>query len=237
MIIGDRMQNKFYKYLAVLFYLLSFFLLIFSIKVKRINGVDLNINFRLVILFLVCMLIYISGFILTKKLNYDKKILKINLIIYFLIYIFLVFSLTLFDDIYNRNGLVLIDWDKELLKRYLDTSFNIVPFKTIKLFINGYINGFVSIKSFCINILGNLFAFMPCALFIPILFKKINKYYKFLIILIISVVIIEILQFITMSGSCDIDDLILNITGATVAYYILKIKFINKIINRIFLFE
>lgn len=231
------MQNKFYKYLAVLFYLLSFFLLIFSIKVKRINGVDLNINFRLVILFFVCILIYISGFILTKKLNYDKKILKINLIIYFLMYIFLVFSLTLFDDIYNRNGLVLIDWDKQLLKRYLDTSFNIVPFKTIKLFINGYINGFVSIKSLAINILGNLFAFMPCALFIPILFKKINKYYKFFIILMVSVVIIEILQFITMSGSCDIDDLILNITGATVAYYILKIKFINKIINRIFLFE
>ena len=231
------MQNKFYKFLAGLFYLLSFFLLVFSIKVKQINGVDLNINFRLVILFLICILIYISGFILNKKLNYDKKILKINLIIYFLIYTFLVFSLTLFDEIYNRQGLVLVNWNKDLLKSYLNTSFNIVPFRTIKLFIEGYINGYVNFKNFCINILGNLFAFMPCALFIPILFKKVNKYYKFLIILVISVVLIEILQFITMSGSCDIDDLILNIVGATIAYYILKIKFINKLIHKVFLFE
>ena len=57
---------------------------------------------------------------------------------------------------------------------------------------------------------------MPYGLFIPLMFNKINKYYKFLILMVILVVGIELLQFITLSGSCDIDDLILNVTGSSI---------------------
>ena len=107
-------------------------------------------------------------------------------------------------------------------------SFNIVPFKTIKLFTNGYINGYVNLKNFSINIIGNLCAFMPFGMFLPLMFKNINKYYKFFIVMCFIVLCIEILQFITMSGSCDIDDLILNVFGASIIYFICKIKYINK---------
>ena len=172
-----------------------------------------------------------------KKLNKGKKILKVNLIIYFIIYTVTIITLTLFDEIFGRQGLVIPKWNKELLDMYMRNSFNIVPFDTIRLFINGYINGFVSTRDFAINILGNLCALMPCGIFIPMMFKRINKYYKFLILMIMLVISIELLQFITLSGSCDIDDLILNVLGASAVYYIYKIKFIKKIINRVFLFE
>jgi glycopeptide antibiotics resistance protein len=132
---------------------------------------------------------------------------------------------------------MIADWNRELLSTYTKNSFNIIPFDTIKLFINGYINGVVTFKDFGVNIFGNLFALMPYGMFIPLIFKKINKYYKFLILMIILVVTIELLQFISLSGSCDIDDLILNVLGASIVYFICRIKFVNKVINRIFLFE
>ena len=69
------------------------------------------------------------------------------------------------------------------------------------------------------------------------MFHKINKYYKFFILMVILVVVIELLQFITLSGSCDIDDLIFNVMGASIIYFICKIKFVKGLINKIFLFE
>ena len=225
------MKNKIYDYLSIICYVVSFLLLILCINIKTL------MNIKLILLLIVCILIYIDSLILVKKLNYNKKILKINLIIYFLIYTVTIFSLTLFNEIYGRQGLILIDWDKTLLNNYLKQSFNIEPLYTIKLFTNGYIRGIVSFKDFSVNIIGNFLAFMPYGLFLPLIFKSMKKYYKFLITMIIIVIIIELLQFLTMSGSCDIDDLILNVLGASIIYFIVKIKCINKFIHKIFLFE
>ena len=231
------MKNKFYKALVIIFYLLSFFILLFCIKVRLTPHVYLKTNFRLILLFIVCLLVYINGYILTKKLDYSRNILRINLIIYFLLYTVTICTLTLFDEIFGRQGLVIIKWDRDLLDLYMKYSFNIIPFKTIRLFTLGYIDGIVSFKNFSINIFGNLCAFMPYAIFLPLMFKGMNKYRNFSITMIITVVIIELLQFVTISGSCDIDDLILNVLGASIIYFISKIKCINKFIHKIFLYE
>ena len=225
------MKNKFFMNIVLICYLVSFLIILYCFKIK------LNTDIKLILLFIVFLLIYISGFLLIKKLHYDKRILKVNLIIYFLIYTVSIFFLTLFDEIYGRQGLVIIEWDRELLDRYLNNSFNIIPFKTIKLFIEGYMKGIISFKNFSLNILGNFFAFMPYGMFFPLIFKKINKYYKFLIIMIVIIVLIEVLQFLTMSGSCDIDDLILNLLGSSIIYFITRMKCINKFIHKVFLYE
>ena len=231
------MKNIVYKSLVFVFYVLSLFMLLLSIRVRLNSSIYLNTNTRLILLLLVCVFIYINGIILVKKLNYNKKILKINLVIYFIIYTITICSLTLFEEIYGRPGLIIIEWDRELLNMYLKHSFNIIPFSTIKLFTQGYINGIVSFKNFSVNIIGNFLAFMPYGIFLPLIFKKMKKYYKFLITMIFIVVVIELLQFITMSGACDIDDLILNVLGASIIYFIAKIKCINNFIHKIFLWE
>lgn len=230
------MKNKIYKALIIVFYLLSFLILLFCIKVRLTPHIYLETGFRLILLLIVCIFIYINGYLLVKKLNYNKRILKINLIIYFLIYTVTICTLTLFDEIFGRQGFVIVKWNKDLLDLYMKYSFNIIPFKTIHLFTSGYINGIVSLKNFSVNILGNLCAFLPYAIFLPLIFKRMNKYRNFLITMIIIVVIIELLQFVTISGSCDIDDLILNVFGASIIYFITKLKFINKITHKIFLY-
>jgi len=226
------MKNNIYKLLIIIFYILSFFCLLlvfkFNINITRVN---------LILFFMSCFLIYLSGYILVKKLNFNKKILRLNLILYFIIYTFIIIKFTLFEQVFGRNGLVIANWNRELLKIYADNYFNIVPLKTIKLFIEGYLNGYVTFKSFTINILGNIFILIPYGVFIPSIFKKINKFYKFLILMIVLVLSIEILQFVTRSGSCDIDDLILNLLGASIGYLIYKIKYIRKMFSKIFLYE
>lgn len=231
------MKNRIYRSLIIIFYVLSLFILLFCLRIRLMPGIYIRTEFKLILLFIVCVLIYTNGYLLTKKLNYSTKILKINLITYFLIYVLTIFSLTLFDEALGRQGLVFIKWNSDTINTYMKESFNIIPFNTIKLFVNGYNKGLINTKSFVTNIIGNICAFMPCGLFLPLIFKKMNNYYRFLIDMIFMVIIIELLQFVTMSGSCDIDDLILNIFGASIVYFIVKIKCVNKYIRKILLYE
>lgn len=230
------MENKHEKS-VVIFYILSLFSLPIIIKLMLNNSIKLYYSTKFIILIFICIIMYITSLKMVRKYGYDKSLLKINLVIYFLTYIIMIFNLTLFDELYGRQGLIAIDWNRKLLNQYFNTSFNIVPFRTIKLFINGYNNGIISKHVFFENIYGNIFAFIPFAFFIPLIFKKINKYYKFLIIMIIIVLQIELLQFITMSGACDIDDVILNLSGASFAYLIFRQKFVYRLLNKIFLLE
>lgn len=231
------MRNRVYRSLITLFYLLSFLILVFCIKVRLNDRLNMQTSARLILLMAACIFIYINSFIMIKKLNISKKVVHFNLIIIFIIYITTILMLMLFDSRFGRQGLIFAKWDNNLLKSYIDTSFNMVPFRTITLFIKGYTKGIISFKNFSINIFGNFVAFMPCGILVPALFKKINKYYKFLIIMIMFVLLIEFLQFLTLSGSCDIDDLILNIIGSSIIYFIYKIKFINKIVNKMLFIE
>ena len=58
-------MNKLYKPLVIILYLLSFFILLFCIKVRLNRNLYLSTDFRLLLLGLVCVFIYISGYILT----------------------------------------------------------------------------------------------------------------------------------------------------------------------------
>ena len=56
--------------------------------------------------------------------------------------------------------------------------------------------------------LGNLLAFVPFGILIPMIFG--TKYLKFIFIFVISIISLEILQMITYLGSFDIEDIIIN---------------------------
>ncbi len=63
---------------------------------------------------------------------------------------------------------------------------------------------------------------MPLTFFIPRIFKRFDKFLWVLLFLIIISVFIETLQFLFQTGSCDIDDVILNVTGAAAVYPLFK---------------
>lgn len=182
-----------------------------------------------------CFFLYFGGFILSKYRK-DNKPMKINLWIFFGLYLLLFITLTLFDQFWGRNGLTIANWSKELFDRYINDSFNIIPFKTIIEYIGAF-DSLLDTRSVMFNLLGNMVACMPFAFFLPLLFKKQNNFKRFIITMFVIVLIIELLQFVTLSGSCDIDDVILNVSGALIMYAILKIKSVNSLIKNIFLLE
>ncbi len=222
------MKNKKVIFGKIL-YIISFFIISFYLYIE-LGNIVFNPLIRIFILLFNCIIMYIAA-----KLLSNNKLFKFNLIVWFCLYIVFLLSLTLFDTYFNRNGINIFSLDKHMVKEYMNSSFNIIPFKTIKLYFNGYNGGYLSKSLFLYNMIGNLCALMPFSFFLPLLFKKQNNILIFILTIILIVIGIESMQFLTLSGSCDIDDLILNLSGSLVLYLILKIKPINKVIRKTFI--
>jgi len=114
---------------------------------------------------------------------------------------------------------------------------NLIPFKTIIGYAKDLFVSLLDTSTIFLNLFGNLVCLMPMALFIPMLFKKVDNTKKFLISILAITLTIELLQLITFSGSCDIDDIILNTLGAFIAYMILSVKDIKNLVRNILLLE
>ena len=157
--------------------------------------------------------------------------MKINLRIFLALYLLLFATLTLFDPLWGRNGGFVI-WNKELFEMYVQNSLNLVPFKTVlQYFYRGTVNQFV------VNVVGNLVCLMPLGILLPLNFEKQQKTGIFLMTCVLIVSAVEILQFATLSGSCDIDDFILNVGGAFLIYLFTKNKEAFGFLKQIFLLE
>ena len=157
--------------------------------------------------------------------------MKINLRIFLALYLLLFATLTLFDPLWGRNGGFVI-WNKELFEMYVQNSLNLVPFKTIlQYFYRGTVNQFV------VNVVGNLVCLMPLGILLPLNFEKQRKTGIFLMTCVLIVSAVEILQFAPLSGSCDIDDFILNVGGAFLIYLFTKNKEAFGFLKQIFLLE
>jgi len=116
---------------------------------------------------------------------------------------------------------------------YYGWRTNLIPFKSI---IEQFENFSISnARDFIVNILGNLAAFAPMGLFVPILFQRINNLLRFIVLIISMTVFVELMQFITMAGSADIDDVILNSVGAIIIYVTIQIKFVKGVFCKLHL--
>ena len=93
---------------------------------------------------------------------------------------------------------------------------------------------FSIIQDVALNLLGNLAVFTPLAFLLPFLFAVQRRWYVFLATMLLAVICVESLQLLLMLGSCDVDDLILNAGGAMIAYFVLRIRFLKKPIERLY---
>ena len=69
-----------------------------------------------------------------------------------------------------------------------------------------------------INIAGNIAMFVPLGAFLPAMWKKLQRAWKAIPVGILSIILIEICQLLTLRGRCDVDDLILNVIGIILGY-------------------
>lgn len=151
-----------------------------------------------------------------------KKIYKITIVIVFIIYILAILYITLFSRGRAVNDMSI--WE------YARRSVNIIPFKTIRLYIRwlvyGKDNTFVPI----VNLFVNLIFMIPMSIMLPMIWEKFSKLIPSLLFSFVFLMMIEVLQLLTERGSFDVDDLILNLIGAVIGYFIYYIveRKINK---------
>lgn len=204
-------------------------------------GIDLSpmlvssTKLKLITYIVAIILIYVDMKIKNKKeenkIEKEKNRRK-GIILIFIIYSILLASLLLIDGNYRRFS---FGGEIQLFsKQHFEFYSNIIPFATIMSFITRYMEHNINLSIVITNILGNIIAFAPFGIFLPILYKdKINNIKKFILTMIIIVFIVECIQFITKSGTFDVDDIILNVLGATIMYGITRIKKVKELIEKI----
>ena len=105
----------------------------------------------------------------------------------------------------------------------LRQHFNPVPLRTITNYVrllSSANRGFV--RAAVINLFGNLVMFVPLGYFLPGVFPKMRAFWKVLLTTAAVITVVELLQMLTLVGSCDIDDLILNLIGSALGYCVYK---------------
>lgn len=105
---------------------------------------------------------------------------------------------------------------------YLCTMSNLVPLKGIYILLKTPAISASIVLHFLINLFGNIFLFIPYGFLIPLYFKSLRAFKKFIISTLIVVLLIETIQFFAMLGIFDIDDILLRTAGACIGFSLQK---------------
>ena len=181
-----------------------------------------------------CLCLYLGSLLLAKTLLREcaAHVMKVTFIVMFAAYLLLLLTFTLFDSYFTRSGFsALRDADIETYRRYLREMTNFIPLKTIKAYLGVYGKNGVNTSIAVTNLAGNLLAFMPFALFLPLFWKRARRFWFFAVCMVFAAVLIETAQFLLLTGSCDIDDVILNAGGACLFYGFLHIRPVRAAMN------
>lgn len=101
-------------------------------------------------------------------------------------------------------------------------AINLTPFATVKLYIRVLTQSKdrdLLIHAF-VNLAGNVVMFIPLGFYVPYLMEKVRNFFKAMFLLLILILTVECVQYFTYLGSCDIDDVILNMAGVIIGYIV-----------------
>lgn len=100
------------------------------------------------------------------------------------------------------------------------THFNLIPFRTIQLYLGLLEHPTRPWLMWLahVNLLGNVLLFIPLGIFPPLLHPNMRRFWKTILLAAGIMTTVELAQMLLLVGTCDVDDLILNTTGAALGY-------------------
>lgn len=98
--------------------------------------------------------------------------------------------------------------------------YNLVPLKEISRFLK-YVD-VLGMQAVMLNIVGNVAAFVPFGIFLPMYSKGCRRFWKAAYTCFELSLLVEVLQLVAKVGSFDVDDLILNTLGGVLGYLIYR---------------
>jgi glycopeptide antibiotics resistance protein len=215
--------------LAASLFLLLFFTLEVLLRLPQ-SAVSRSLLLRSVLLILIGLLFYMGGLLHVDRTG-SNTVLRALFLLFLLLYLYLLADLTLLEKGFGRGGLMDDVGDKRTY--YLENYVNLIPCHSIyTVYIKGFINGYVSPYYMVINLLGNVCMLMPLSLLLPAAMRAARRWFIFLPILLGTILGIELLQLWFMRGSCDVDDLLLNFSGAAALYFLMRIPPVRRFLHR-----
>lgn len=138
-------------------------------------------------------------------------------------FLLVVYSLTMFWLLFCRSN----QWAEEVpYLQQIRQNVNLQPFYTIKnyFYVLMHGNSGALVRHCFINLVGNVLLFIPAGYLLPRVWKKQRKFFVFLFTCTGLILLVETVQLLTLLGSFDIDDLILNLSGMFLGYLLLIIS-------------
>lgn len=108
--------------------------------------------------------------------------------------------------------------------QHLAEGMNLTPLATLKrywLLLRG--NDGDLVRHAFVNLVGNVVMFVPLGFLLPRLFPNLRRFFRSLFLAAVLIVAVEVIQYVTMLGTCDVDDLILNLPGVMLGYWLYRL--------------
>lgn len=196
----------------IIFFTVSSFIITLSVTnlIFRYSMTSIKAIIIMVSLSLLC---FSFGLLMNKE-----RIYKNNITIYIGLYLLLLLSITFFIARPSFN----LKWDA-IFHIY---EGSLIPFNTI----SRYFSGRASLRSILYNVLGNMVLLIPLSFLLMVKNKKYKNILRQMLFLLPLIIGIELFQEITGTGSFDIDDIILNVTGPIIfTFLITRFHIMDKI--------
>ena len=199
------------------FFLITIMIISLLLAITFFNISMIISNLSIYYIFLILGGLFVSLLVFT-KLSKDyllkKKIVIIACVVYTISLVFYSFYTGIS---YKVSGITQYNF-----------SYNLIPFKQIYENLNLVFNNVQPFSLLFDYLIIDLCLFVPYSFFIPYLKPKIS-FINFFIIMFIIVILKELFQLITGLGIFDINDIILNLTGVSLTFQLLKyLKFNNN---------
>lgn len=141
----------------------------------------------------------------------QKKQKRVRIL--FIIYILVLLKVIVFKLPLERMKEIMDSWTREVIWEGMESA-NFKPFRTIRMYIRYWGTGLNSFE----NLVGNVVAFIPLGYFLPRLFPLLRNVFVCMSCALLIVTGIELFQLLSAFGAFDVDDILLNCTGALLGY-------------------
>lgn len=106
----------------------------------------------------------------------------------------------------------------------LRENLNLVPLRTIRQYLHALtLENAYLVRHAVVNLAGNVVMFVPLGFFLPLVAGPCRKFTVLLLWVLMILLCVELVQLLTLLGSCDVDDFILNVPGTAIGFGIFQI--------------
>ena len=182
----------------------------------------------------ICLPLMLGTYLYTRALNSREERRRAVRISFFALFVF--YSAALFGAlIVSRVDYQTFAQTRTAYWQNFDLMTNFNPWETVQLYLNAIKYNYIGMEIPLSNLIGNAMLFMPMAVFLPCLFRPMQRLWRFALVMLLLLVAVEALQLLLACGSCDIDDVLLNLAGTLIVFGILKIPFLQRLLVRLYL--